>query len=62
MARRRPILASAVLVAGLLAAAVAPTYAAYPGATNGRIAFGTRATDGSSAIWTVMPPASAATG
>jgi hypothetical protein len=42
----------------LAATSLAPVLATYPGATNGRIAFGVRASDGSSNIFSAMPDGS----
>ena len=55
MLRMRSILSSiglAVVIAGLV---LAPVSATYPGATNGRIVFGVRATDGSANIFSAQP-------
>jgi TolB protein len=43
------------LAAGLVGLALGPVAATYPGATNGRIAFGVRAADGSANIFSVNP-------
>jgi Tol biopolymer transport system component len=59
---RRRVLRAACLSAGLAvvlaATSLAPVLATYPGATNGRIAFGVRASDGSSNIFSAMPDGS----
>jgi TolB protein len=55
MIRKRSIALAVGLAATLALPAVVPVLASYPGATNGRIAFGQRAADGSSNIFSVMP-------
>jgi TolB protein len=55
MIRKRSIALAIGLAATLALPAVVPVLASYPGATNGRIAFGQRAADGSSNIFSVMP-------
>ena len=53
MHRKRSLLLSVGFAAALLGLALAPVSASYPGKHNGRIAFGIRAADGSSNIYTV---------
>jgi len=55
MIRKRSMALAIGLAATLALPAVVPVLASYPGATNGRIAFGQRAADGSSNIFSVMP-------
>ena len=55
MIRRRSIALAIGLAATLAIPLVTPVLASYPGATNGRIAFGQRAADGSSNVFSVMP-------
>ena len=55
MSRKRLFVLSAGLAVMLTASSLAPVLATYPGAENGRIAFGVRASDGSSNIFSAMP-------
>lgn len=55
MRRLRSLLVSIGLAAALAGLLLAPVSASYPSAHNGRIAFGVRAADGSSNIFTVLP-------
>jgi Tol biopolymer transport system component len=51
----RPILLSIGLAATLAGLALGPVSATYPGGTNGRIAIGVRAADGTANIFTIRP-------
>ena len=55
MSRKRLFVLSVGLAAMVTATGLAPVLATYPGAENGRIAFGVRAADGSSNIFSAMP-------
>jgi Tol biopolymer transport system component len=55
MLGHRPLLVSIVLAMTLAGLGLTSVYASYPGAANGRIAFGVRAADGSSNIFSVQP-------
>jgi hypothetical protein len=55
MIRNRSIALAIGLAATLAGPAVLPALASYPGAENGRIAFGQRAADGSSNVFSVNP-------
>jgi len=55
MIRKRSVALALGLAATLAIPLVTPVLASYPGATNGRVAFGQRAADGSSNIFSVMP-------
>jgi Tol biopolymer transport system component len=55
MIRKRTLALAIGLAATLALPAVVPVLASYPGATNGRIAFGQRAADGSSNVFSVNP-------
>ena len=55
MRRVRSLLLSIGLAAALAGLVLAPVSASYPGKHNGRIAFGVRAADGSSNIFSVLP-------
>lgn len=55
MRRTRPILLSVAIAALLASATLGSVSATYPGATNGRIAFGVRAADGSANIFSAQP-------
>jgi Tol biopolymer transport system component len=61
MIRRRSIALVLGLAATLAGPAVVPALASYPGATDGRIAFGQRAADGSSNIFSILPNGTALT-
>src|SRR5262245_14405561 len=58
MSRKRLLALAMGLAAILTATSLAPVLATYPGAVNGRIAFGVRAADGSSNIFSAMPDGS----
>lgn len=55
MRRMRSLLLSIGLGAALAGLVLAPVSASYPGGHNGRVAFGARAADGSSNIFSVRP-------
>ena len=55
MSRTRLFVLSVGLAATLIATSLAPVLASYPGAENGRIAFGVRAADGSANIFSALP-------
>ena len=55
MFRKRTFALAIGLAATLAGPAVAPVLASYPGHENGRIAFGQRAADGSSNIFSILP-------
>src|SRR3954452_20480957 len=55
MRRLRSLLLSIGLGAALAGLVLAPVSASYPGKHNGRIAYGVRAPDGSSNIFSVKP-------
>ena len=55
MSRKRLFVSSVGLAATLIATSLAPVLASYPGAENGRIAFGVRAADGSANIFSALP-------
>jgi Tol biopolymer transport system component len=59
MPRMRSILASLVITAALAAVSFGSAAATYPGATNGRIAFGVRAADGSANVFSAEPDGTA---
>jgi hypothetical protein len=53
---RKSLVAVALAAVAALAMGLAPVSAADPGVVNGRIAFGTREANGSTNIYSVMPP------
>ena len=55
MSRKRLFVLSVGLAATLIATSLAPVLASYPGAENGRIAYGVRAADGSSNVFSALP-------
>jgi len=55
MSRKRLFVLSVGLAATLIATSLAPVLASYPGAANGRIAYGVRAADGSSNVFSALP-------
>ena len=58
MSRKSLFVLSVGLAATLIATSLAPVLASYPGAENGRIAYGVRAADGSSNIFSATPDGS----
>ena len=55
MSRKRLFVLSVGIATMLTATSLAPVLATYPGAENGRIAFGVRASDGSANIFSAEP-------